>query len=114
MVMVRTAAVPPDGSGPVPICFKWARLHSLRKNSILHLILGGPAVYRCGKWIVLNTALAAGGRTFCSKLVFPQPLQSCRKCRIISSGFSHWGNASSKLSHYGPDSVDCCIGRVLH
>jgi len=28
---------------------------------LLHLILGGAAVYRCGKCIVLNAALAAEG-----------------------------------------------------
>jgi len=29
-------------------------------NPALHLILGGAAVYRCGKAMVLNTVLAAG------------------------------------------------------
>jgi hypothetical protein len=28
------------------------------ENSVLHLILGGAAVHRCGKYTVLNTALA--------------------------------------------------------
>ena len=37
------------------------KLHRLRKNSVLHLILGGAAVHRCGKCIVLNPALAAAG-----------------------------------------------------
>jgi hypothetical protein len=36
-----------------------ARLNRLRKNSVLHLILGGAAVYRCDNRIVLNAALAA-------------------------------------------------------
>src|ERR1019366_3978289 len=36
-----------------------ARLHRLRKKSVLHLILGGAAVYRCGKSFALNSALQA-------------------------------------------------------
>ena len=28
-----------------------APLYNLRKNSMLHLILGGAAVYRCDKWL---------------------------------------------------------------
>jgi hypothetical protein len=29
-----------------------ARLHSLRKNSLLQLLLGGAAVYRCDNWFI--------------------------------------------------------------
>jgi hypothetical protein len=36
-----------------------ARLHRLRKNSILLAILGGAALQRCDNCIVLNAALAA-------------------------------------------------------
>jgi hypothetical protein len=33
--------------------FWWSRsLSSLRKNSVLHLILGGAAVYRCDNWLI--------------------------------------------------------------
>jgi len=38
-----------------------ARLDGLRKKSVLHLILGSAAVYRCGKSFALNSALAAEG-----------------------------------------------------
>ena len=31
---------------------QFRRLHSLRKNSVLHLILGGAAVYRCDNWLI--------------------------------------------------------------
>jgi hypothetical protein len=34
----------------------------LRKNSISLLLLGGAALQRCGKCIVLNPALAAEGK----------------------------------------------------
>jgi len=34
-------------------------MNRLRKNSVLHLILGTAAVHRCGKSIALNPALAA-------------------------------------------------------
>src|SRR5208282_1240216 len=43
---------------------KRARLRSLRKKSILRLFLGGAALQRCGKCIVLTAALAAEGRQF--------------------------------------------------
>jgi hypothetical protein len=36
--------------------------YSLRKKSLLHLFLGGAAVYRCDNCLVLNAALAAEGR----------------------------------------------------
>jgi hypothetical protein len=36
-----------------------ARLHRLQKESVLHLILGGAAVYRCGKSFALNSAFQA-------------------------------------------------------
>ncbi len=75
---------------------KWvlgrARLHSLRKKSLLYLILGGAAVYRwlylflggaavyrCDNCIVLNEALAAEVAVFTRERLFPQPLQPCRK-----------------------------------
>jgi hypothetical protein len=34
----------------------------LRRKSVLHLILGGAAVHRCGDCTILNKALAAGVR----------------------------------------------------
>jgi hypothetical protein len=42
----------------------------LQKNSVLHLILGGAAVHRCGKWIVLNTASAAEGKILAQERLF--------------------------------------------
>jgi hypothetical protein len=51
-----------------------ARLYSLRKNSVLHLILGGAAVHRCDNWIVLNAALAAEVKDLAREWLFPQPL----------------------------------------
>jgi hypothetical protein len=48
-------------SGPPAVFHKSvlgrARLHRLRKKSVLHLILGGAALQRCGNCIVLNAAL---------------------------------------------------------
>jgi hypothetical protein len=44
-------------------------MNRLRKNSVLHLILGG-AVHRCGKRIVLNPALTAEGAPSVRELVF--------------------------------------------
>src|ERR1019366_6907268 len=46
---------------------------SLRKNSTLLLFLGGAALQRCGKCIVLNPALAAEGTALAQKRLFPQP-----------------------------------------
>jgi hypothetical protein len=43
----------------------------LRKNSTLHLILGGAAVHRCDNRLVLNTALAAEGAGSRSEAIFP-------------------------------------------
>jgi hypothetical protein len=48
-----------------------ARLNSMRKNSILLLFLGGAALQRCGKCIVLNPALAAEGAGSAQKRLFP-------------------------------------------
>jgi hypothetical protein len=65
-----------------------ARLHSLRKKSILllvlgaaavrKLVLGGAALHRCDKRILLNTALAAEGAVVARKRLFPQTAQPCR------------------------------------
>src|ERR1019366_1649456 len=52
------------------------RLHMLRKNSKLHVILGGAALQRCDNCIVLNAALAAGGAALAQKRLFPQPVRS--------------------------------------
>jgi hypothetical protein len=48
-----------------------ARLNSMRKNSILLLFLGGAALQRCDKCIVLNPALAAEGAGSAQKRLFP-------------------------------------------
>src|ERR1039458_4224472 len=50
---------------------------SLRKNSILLLFLGGAALQRCGKCIVLNPALAAEGNALAHGRLFPQPVRGC-------------------------------------
>src|SRR5208282_5540678 len=44
---------------------------------MLHLILGGAAVHRCDKRLVLNAALAAEGAPSAPEGFFPQPLKSC-------------------------------------
>ena len=54
-----------------------ARLHRLRKNSMLLVILGGAALQRCDNCIALNAALAAEGATLAQKRLFPQPVQPC-------------------------------------
>ena len=51
-----------------------ARFYRLRKKSVLHLIFGGAAVYRCDICIVLNAALAAEVAVFARGRLFPQPL----------------------------------------
>ena len=56
-------------------CFEGARLYSLRKNSVVHPILGGAAVYRCDNW------------------------------RVFSIGFSRWGDTEQEDhhdSHFNP------------
>src|SRR5208282_2895727 len=50
-------------------------LNSLRKRPALPLILGGAAVHRCGKRLVLNSALAAEGTALDQELLFPQAVQ---------------------------------------
>jgi len=45
------------------------------KNSMLHLILGGAALQRCGKCIVLNPALAAEVKLSAREPVLSQPVQ---------------------------------------
>jgi hypothetical protein len=45
----------------------------------LPLLLGGAAVYRCGYCLVLNSALAAEGTALDQELLFPQPVQPCRR-----------------------------------
>ena len=47
----------------------------LRKKSVLHLILGGAAVHRCGNYPILNKALAAEVVAFAQKRLFPQAEQ---------------------------------------
>jgi F-type H+-transporting ATPase subunit b len=49
--------------------FKGTRLHSLRQESMLHLILGGAAVHRCGNRTILNKALAAEVAAFAQKIL---------------------------------------------
>jgi hypothetical protein len=49
-----------------------ASLYSLRKKSVLYLLLGGAAVHRCSKCIVLNPALAAEGTALAHGRLFPQ------------------------------------------
>jgi hypothetical protein len=50
----------PDGLGA----------NSLRKHSLLHLILGGAAVYRCVNCTILNAASAAAGATLVQERLF--------------------------------------------
>jgi len=47
---------------------------SLRKNSRLHLFLGGAAPQRCDIHFVLNAALAAEVADFDRERLFPQPV----------------------------------------
>ena len=46
----------------------------LGKNPMLHLILGGAAVYRCDKQTIFNKALAAEVRCRLTIGLFPQPV----------------------------------------
>jgi len=48
--------------------------HGLRKNSTLHLILGGAAVHRCDNRLVLNAGFSCRGHAARVKALFPQPL----------------------------------------
>jgi hypothetical protein len=47
-------------AGPVlPDLFRiWASRYSLRKNSILVLLLGGAAVYRCDKHLIFSAGFS--------------------------------------------------------
>jgi hypothetical protein len=45
------------------------------KNSLLQLILGGAAVYRCDNCSVLNPALAAEAAALGPKRLFQQPVR---------------------------------------
>jgi hypothetical protein len=54
-------------------------LNSLREKSASHLILGGAAVHRCGKCIVLSPALAAEGTALAHGRLFPQALKRWAK-----------------------------------
>jgi hypothetical protein len=54
-------------------------LHSLRKKSVLYLILGGAAVHRCSKCIVLNPALAAEGTALAHGRLSPLAVQRWEK-----------------------------------
>src|ERR1035437_1913576 len=50
---------------------------TLAEKSVLRLILGGAAVYRCGKGMVLNTALAAEGTFLAHGQLFPRTVKPC-------------------------------------
>jgi hypothetical protein len=50
----------------------------------LRLILGGAAVYRCGKWLVFRIGFSRCGETATWKVLFPQPVQPCRKSLEIN------------------------------
>ncbi|MGA2966914.1 MAG: hypothetical protein ABSD64_11935, partial [Terriglobales bacterium] len=77
-----------------------ARLHSLRKKSSSPLILGGAALQRCGKCMIMTAASAAEVTDIAPERLFPQPVQPCRNCSKINSGFSRWGNMYFELTHY--------------
>jgi hypothetical protein len=48
------------------------RFTACGKKPALLLLLGGAAVYRCGNYLVLNSALAAEGTALEQELLFPQ------------------------------------------
>jgi hypothetical protein len=52
-----------------------APLKRLRKESLLHLILGGAAVHRCDNRTILHKALAAEGVPSAQKRLFPQAVK---------------------------------------
>ncbi len=57
-----------------------ARPNRLRKNSVLRLILGGAAVYRCDKWLVFRIGFSRCGETAPWKVLFPQPARDSVFC----------------------------------
>src|ERR1035437_4040859 len=63
-----------------------ARLHRLRKSSMLLAILGIAALQRCDNCIVLNAALAAEGEALAQKRLFPQRVQPCRPEPLMKPG----------------------------
>jgi hypothetical protein len=70
-------------------------LERLLENSILLLFLGGAALQRCGKWIVLNPALAAEGTGPAQKRPFPQPvIRRVRYC-LRACSQSGWNCAKT-------------------
>jgi hypothetical protein len=63
--------------GQFELVSKGHGFNRLRKKSILRLILGGAALQRCGKCIVLSAALAAEVTLLAWESVFPQPVKPC-------------------------------------
>ena len=62
------------------------RVHSLRKNSMLNLILGGAAVYRCDNGLIFNVGFSRCGNTAAQETLFPQPVQPPRQCVLQNAG----------------------------
>jgi hypothetical protein len=62
-----------------------APLHSLRKKSALHLILGGAAVHRCDNSPTFNGGFSRRGQTVTQEILFPQVVQRCRKSSAFKS-----------------------------
>ena len=58
----------------------------LRKNSMLHLFLGGAALQRCGNCTVFSAALAAEVAHSALELVFPQPASVLSLMFVYKSG----------------------------
>ena len=60
-----------------------ARLNGLRKKSVLHLILGGAAVYRCDNPPTFSTGFSRRGKAVSQEALFPQALKPCPSAKPI-------------------------------
>ena len=58
--------------------FEKARFHSLQKNSLLFLLLGGAAVHRCDTCLILSAGFSRWGTTAPTDRVFQQTVQPGR------------------------------------
>jgi hypothetical protein len=51
------------------------------------LLLGGAAVYRCGKWLIFIDGFSRWGRAFCAILSSRSQFRPCRNWRRINAAF---------------------------
>jgi len=86
---------------------------------MLHLILGGTTLQRCGNCFVLSSALAAEVALSAQKLVFPQAVQLCRSGPSRMRALAPAGRAAPSgrvfMKHFlgGSQCKDCYLRRSV-